>query len=488
MGGRLRGRGRASGGRAGRPSWRHHTACSAASESSLSCDVAAPARRVHGCAPMRRRLLRRGGVGGCGAPRSRWPSRSSSASSRAVSSSSPACWSPGRSPGTRSCAGEPCAPPGSSSPGSRSPAPWWCSSPAGRCSISSSSPACSWRSRAACATLVVEVDLPDAPPPQHPVLVYNPRSGGGKAERFAAGRRGARARDRADRVRPPVGPRRARAQGGRRRRRRARHGRRRRLAGHRRRDRRGARPALQLHPGRHAQPLRAGPRGRPRRRRRRARCVRRRRRAPRRPRRGQRARLRQQRVPGPLRRGRPARGLPRREAAHDPRHGARRPRTGRRRSRPALARARAARSTAPARRSSCPTTATGSAVRSGRARGLGSTTACSGSRSSADPPAAAPGAAGRSACGASGPRRPSRSTRSARSRPASTARRSSSMRRCGSSIRPGVLRVRIARAHPGASPSANAPEGLWDAVRQLAAASRSDASTNPNHQRSTVWI
>ena len=38
---------------------------------------------------------------------------------------------------------------------------------------------------AACATLVVKVDLPDAEPPQHPVLVYNPRSGGGKAERFA---------------------------------------------------------------------------------------------------------------------------------------------------------------------------------------------------------------------------------------------------------------------------------------------------------------
>jgi diacylglycerol kinase family enzyme len=38
---------------------------------------------------------------------------------------------------------------------------------------------------AACATLAVDVDLPDAQPPQHPVLVYNPRSGGGKAERFA---------------------------------------------------------------------------------------------------------------------------------------------------------------------------------------------------------------------------------------------------------------------------------------------------------------
>jgi diacylglycerol kinase family enzyme len=35
-------------------------------------------------------------------------------------------------------------------------------------------------------------------------------------------------------------------------------------------------------------------------------------------------------------------------------------------------------------------------------------------------------------------------------------------------IRPGALRVRIARAHPGASPSAAIPEGLWDGVRALA--------------------
>jgi hypothetical protein len=35
-------------------------------------------------------------------------------------------------------------------------------------------------------------------------------------------------------------------------------------------------------------------------------------------------------------------------------------------------------------------------------------------------------------------------------------------------IRPGVLRVRIARAHPGSSPSAVVPEGLWEAVRALA--------------------
>ena len=35
-------------------------------------------------------------------------------------------------------------------------------------------------------------------------------------------------------------------------------------------------------------------------------------------------------------------------------------------------------------------------------------------------------------------------------------------------IRPGVLRVRIARKHPGASPSALAPEGMWAGVVELA--------------------
>jgi hypothetical protein len=38
---------------------------------------------------------------------------------------------------------------------------------------------------AARAALHVHVDLPSAPAPRHPVLFYNPRSGGGKAERFA---------------------------------------------------------------------------------------------------------------------------------------------------------------------------------------------------------------------------------------------------------------------------------------------------------------
>ena len=34
-------------------------------------------------------------------------------------------------------------------------------------------------------------------------------------------------------------------------------------------------------------------------------------------------------------------------------------------------------------------------------------------------------------------------------------------------IRPGVLRVRIASQHPGASPSAAQPRGTLDAVRRL---------------------
>ena len=38
---------------------------------------------------------------------------------------------------------------------------------------------------AARATLGVHVDLPSAPSPRQPVLFFNPRSGGGKAERFA---------------------------------------------------------------------------------------------------------------------------------------------------------------------------------------------------------------------------------------------------------------------------------------------------------------
>ena len=50
-------------------------------------------------------------------------------------------------------------------------------------------------------------------------------------------------------------------------------------------------------------------------------------------------------------------------------------------------------------------------------------------------------------------------------------------------IRPGVLHVRIARAHPGASPSAMAPEGLPDGVAELARIARghheNPATTTP---------
>jgi diacylglycerol kinase family enzyme len=46
-------------------------------------------------------------------------------------------------------------------------------------------------------------------------------------------------------------------------------------------------------------------------------------------------------------------------------------------------------------------------------------------------------------------------------------------------IRPGVLRVRIARQHPGASPSAAVPESAWEGLRELAriAAGRTTATT-----------
>jgi diacylglycerol kinase family enzyme len=51
-------------------------------------------------------------------------------------------------------------------------------------------------------------------------------------------------------------------------------------------------------------------------------------------------------------------------------------------------------------------------------------------------------------------------------------------------IRPGVLTVRVARAHPGASPSAMAPEGMWAGVVELARIARSGhSSTEPSQQR-----
>ena len=61
-------------------------------------------------------------------------------------------------------------------------------------------------------------------------------------------------------------------------------------------------------------------------------------------------------------------------------------------------------------------------------------------------------------------------------------------------IRPGVLRVRISRRHPGASPSAMLPEGLGPSVRALAlivagrdraSAGAGDAGATPSPQPTT---
>ena len=98
-----------------------------------------------------------------------------------------------------------------------------------------------------------------------------------------------------------------------------------------------------------------------------------------RPRRGQRPGIRQQRLARPLRRGRPARGLSGGEAADHPRHAARGTGTRGRGTGAALDRPRRKSSTPPARRSSSPTIATASGVRSARAPGRGSTTGCWGS-------------------------------------------------------------------------------------------------------------
>ena len=59
---------------------------------------------------------------------------------------------------------------------------------------------------AASGAFRVRVALPLAPRPERPVLFYNPRSGGGKAERFRACRRGEGARDRAGRACARRGP------------------------------------------------------------------------------------------------------------------------------------------------------------------------------------------------------------------------------------------------------------------------------------------
>ena len=55
-------------------------------------------------------------------------------------------------------------------------------------------------------------------------------------------------------------------------------------------------------------------------------------------------------------------------------------------------------------------------------------------------------------------------------------------------IRPGVLRVRIARKHPGASPSAMAPEGVWAGLLELVriALGRHEQPATPT-QRTPEW-
>ncbi len=54
-------------------------------------------------------------------------------------------------------------------------------------------------------------------------------------------------------------------------------------------------------------------------------------------------------------------------------------------------------------------------------------------------------------------------------------------------IRPGVLRVRIARGHPGASPSARAPDGLWAGVVQLAGIALGRDLSPPPPTRRPEW-
>jgi diacylglycerol kinase family enzyme len=49
--------------------------------------------------------------------------------------------------------------------------------------------------------------------------------------------------------------------------------------------------------------------------------------------------------------------------------------------------------------------------------------------------------------------------------------------------RPGALRVRIAPRHPGASPSAAAPDGLSDAIRSLVLIAVNRSSTKPDERR-----
>ena len=87
---------------------------------------------------------------------------------------------------------------------------------------------------------------------------------------------------------------------------------------------------------------------------------------------------------------------------------------------------------------------------------------------SASPPGAARAAARCSGPCASGRRPASRSTPTAPYPPASTARRSSSTRRCAFASGQASCACASRSKHPGASPSAMAPEGAWAGVVELA--------------------
>ena len=180
-------------------------------------------------------------------------------------------------------------------------------------------------------------------------------------------------------------------------------------------------------------------------------------------------------------------GLPRREAAHAARHRARRARPRRRRARPALDGAGRARAPLRCRRPGLqqllparPGDRLGHATADRRrpARDDGRRRALRARR--ARPVVAAPVArvVGTDVRGRRGPARPRRHRRrGAQLEPPLNFR-----------IRPRVLHVRIARQHPGASPSATVPEGLWAGVLELARIARG-ATAHPEHhdQGGPAW-
>ena len=126
-------------------------------------------------------------------------------------------------------------------------------------------------------------------------------------------------------------------------------------------------------------------------------------------------------------------------------------------------------------RSSSPTTATGSAGPSAPARDRGSTTACSASPCSARPAGAAAAAAS-SARGASGARRSSRSGPPIRCRRASTARRRRSSRRCASGSGPASSGSGSRVVIPAPRPR---PRFRRDSARERSACSRWRSAASP---------